>query len=1267
MRNHLRWLFLFLMGVALIGCQDDLNVNSPVNNQSSSGFGLNKSSAAIEDLTSDLTPIGSDILVAGTGTSVTGAGTISLNVPNSAIIKNVYLYWEGRHRTTGIFPDGDSQIKVNGTAIDGELVGKSNVEGKQRCFVFRADITSRGFVSNGANTLSVSEFVAPNTWDDDLDRPDGVGVLVVIEDGPLAKLEIKDGSDWAYYASNASYPHLLVTKQQTFSFEPYPIERKANLMLFIADIGVSNGTGLPHHLEISVGGSLQSYNIPFSNSDGGQWDTYVKEVTIPAGVTDVKVQLFSDAPVNVQDGSSSLDWLLAALKVPTPLGKIGDFVWEDTNKNGIQDDGEKGIQNVTVELYDCATPANLLKTTTTDANGYYSFEALQAGSYKIKFITPSGYTPTLANVDGDLKDSDLETGGFTTCIDLTAGEVDLSWDAGFYKTPPALSGIGDKVWKDLDGDGIQEDGEPGFEGVKVELYTCAGVLVDTKYTNTEGNYLFSDLTPGSYFLQFYTPDGWAITVQDAVGSTAETDSDIFPENGKTVCTDLSAGEVDLRWDAGYVQLEQKSKLGDFVWNDVNMNGIQDNGELGIPEIKVDLLDCSGNLITSTTTNAMGYYSFDNLAAGEYKVKFTLPAGYAFSPKDAGSDNAKDSDAGLDGVSDCITLAAGVEDLTWDAGMYLVLLNKIGDFVWHDKDVDGIQDANEPGIKDVVVELLSGNVVIKTTTTDDNGKYLFTDLANGNYCVRVAASNYEVGGVLYSTAQTKWYATKKNQGADDAKDSDANKNESVCTTLNNNDDLTLDFGFYKTCVSVTKLANKTTAKPGETITYTFVVENCGDITLGGGVDLFDAMLNPTAPHKIGNLTPVYPGTTKTLTKTYCVTTKDCGDLVNVVKAVGHPVDGSANVEFTASVIVKIDCPPAPAKLGDKVWFDKDNDGVQDSDESGIKDIKVELLDCSGKLVATTYTNYYGLYYFTNVTPGDYKVKFYAPTGYGFTKKDQGTNDAKDSDADQSTGITTCLTLTSGQTDLSWDAGLICLPKSKLGDKVWLDKDKDGIQDSGEPGVKSVKVQLYSSSGSLLNTTYTDYNGNYYFSNLNAGSYKIKFNLPSGHAFTKKDQGSNDEKDSDADLETGYTVTINLAAGVTDLKWDAGLVQKSSCFSPDYWKKHTKYYPSNPYDHTWKQCGSKGEDTDFFKCGTSWYKVLCSTDNDAYYKLSHQLIAAKLNMLWGAHTSGDCKNAIRDAEDLLNKYTPSYIRSLSSSHSLKVKFSNLASFLGKCNND
>jgi len=233
------------------------------------------------------------------------------------------------------------------------------------------------------------------------------------------------------------------------------------------------------------------------------------------------------------------------------------------------------------------------------------------------------------------------------------------------------------------------------------------------------------------------------------------------------------------------------------------------------------------------------------------------------------------------------------------------LNTIGDYVWHDKDVDGKQDSNEPGIPGVIIELLKNNSVISKDTTDLNGKYEFTDLENGTYEVRVASSNTSIGGSLYSNTQKKWYATKKNQGSDDAKDSDGGINEKVSVTLNCNDNPTIDFGLYFTCITVTKTADKQTAKPGDVITYTFVVENCGDIQHHGGVDVFDAMLGWTSsnPYHIDILNP---GTSTTFTKSYTVKADDCGELVNTVKADGHPVDGSATVSDQSSATVTIDC-------------------------------------------------------------------------------------------------------------------------------------------------------------------------------------------------------------------------------------------------------------------------------------------------------------------------------------------------------------------------
>jgi choice-of-anchor A domain-containing protein/uncharacterized repeat protein (TIGR01451 family)/TQXA domain-containing protein len=362
-------------------------------------------------------------------------------------------------------------------------------------------------------------------------------------------------------------------------------------------------------------------------------------------------------------------------------------------------------------------------------------------------------------------------------------------------------------------------------------------------------------------------------------------------------------------DNGFLTCQLPASLGDKVWEDTNKNGLQDNGENGAPDVTVELYSCDDNLIATTTTNAQGEYLFDNLTPGDYYVKFVLPQGYVFTNQDGGNDDEIDSDANINtGKTVCTTLTSGENDLSWDAGIYAetVCMNKIGNYVWHDKNVDGIQNQNEEGIEGVVVELLQNGQLVAVDTTDSNGYYLFENLLNGSYTVRLAASNFTGGGVLVSDAQIKWYSTKLNEGGSDELDSDGGINQPVNVTLDCNDDLSVDFGFYKTCVSVTKTADKQTAKPGDVITYTFTVENCGDVTLSGGVDFYDELINPNGDHKIKNISPVHPGEVKSFTKTYTVTDEDCGMLVNVVKAVGHPVDGSASVEDEDDATVEIDC-------------------------------------------------------------------------------------------------------------------------------------------------------------------------------------------------------------------------------------------------------------------------------------------------------------------------------------------------------------------------
>ncbi|MEJ7341215.1 SdrD B-like domain-containing protein, partial [Staphylococcus epidermidis] len=79
----------------------------------------------------------------------------------------------------------------------------------------------------------------------------------------------------------------------------------------------------------------------------------------------------------------------------TPKYSLGDYVWKDTNKDGVQDSDEKGIQGVTVTLKD--KNGNVLKTTTTDENGNYRFDNLDSGDYIVHFEKPEGLTQTTTN------------------------------------------------------------------------------------------------------------------------------------------------------------------------------------------------------------------------------------------------------------------------------------------------------------------------------------------------------------------------------------------------------------------------------------------------------------------------------------------------------------------------------------------------------------------------------------------------------------------------------------------------------------------------------------------------------------------------------------------------------------------------------------------------------------------------------------------------------------------------------------------------------
>jgi hypothetical protein len=464
----------------------------------------------------------------------------------------------------------------------------------------------------------------------------------------------------------------------------------------------------------------------------------------------------------------------AAVRAASGTATLGDHVWIDTNGNGVQDSGEPGLPGVQVKLFTHCSGNTLVGTTTSNVNGDYYFNNLAAGEYYLRVYAPPGYDFTVMNaiLDDDY-DSDIDEGGFSWCLNIDNGAAIINVDIGFVPngaptvtptpTPtPAPARLGDLVWLDTNGNGVKDIGEPGKSNVLIRLYAgcTSSTLVASKRTNVNGNYTFRNLAAGEYYLRAYAPAGYTFTLQDAILDD-DYDSDV-DEGGFSWCLNLDPGANIINVDIGLIQPGATATptnppaptatptntntpvptntptntlaptatptntpaptatptdmptdtpeptatptdtpeptatstntaeptatdtpaptatpspaggaaLGDLVWVDTDVNGVKDIGEPGKPGVQIQIFtNCEGNtLVGTTTSNVNGNYAFTNLAAGQYYLRVTAPAGFDFTIQDAILDDDYDSDIDAGGYSWCLNIDAGVEISNVDIGL-----------------------------------------------------------------------------------------------------------------------------------------------------------------------------------------------------------------------------------------------------------------------------------------------------------------------------------------------------------------------------------------------------------------------------------------------------------------------------------------------------------------------------------------------------------------------------------------------------------------------
>ena len=673
---------------------------------------------------------------------------------------------------------------------------------------------------------------------------------------------------------------------------------------------------------------------------------------------------------------------------------VGNFVWFDANKDGIQDADEVGVAGVTVTMdgqldMDPLLDAdgNLVKPVTTDANGKYVFTNLLPGSYGLTFTIPAGYSETVKKA-GD--DRAVDSDGAETWPVLKQGQDDMTVDLGLI----ADGTIGDTLFWDVDNNGgsAPSGADKPLVGVTVKLtYTTpAGVEKTlTTVTDENGKYSFKDLAPGDY----------VVTVDKASLAT------VCPE-----CTaQTHAPSGDLTASEGQeLSLTSKVTLSPGLMT----NNDQDWAFTGVANTAIvkaiaDPVEVPAGGFTPGTsvTYTLTVTNEGPSPATGVVAQDKLPSGVTFLSADGdGTYDAASGKWDLSGeviekgatrtlhitvtvdasaAGSVVTNTATIEkqDQIGDkkpdntSSVPLTAGYTIAGKLYNDADASFSSSSSEAPYAGVTVALLKkdgtpvldkdGNPV--TAVTDDQGKYSFRGLPLGEYTVSVVDPT---SGPLAGTKPTEAYTGRYKTSAD------------VTIAEATGSVIDVNFGFVKpasvgdyTWMDVNRDGVQDAdepALPGVTVTLTY--EDGSAVTDASGNPVAAVTTDANGKYSFENLLPGGYKVSFQAPAGFKATTSDAGTdraadsngaTASVTVAQGQTDD---TIDFGAV---------GTGVIGDQLFVDvnQNGGGAPDAGDRPLAGVKVTLTWTGPGGITRTYettTDADGTYKFENLLPGDYKV-------------------------------------------------------------------------------------------------------------------------------------------------------------------------------------------------------------------------------------------------------------------------------------------------------
>lgn len=815
------------------------------------------------------------------------------------------------------------------------------------------------------------------------------------------------------------------------------------------------------------------------------------EVTFQGGEPGTQLSQLVIETDKMDDGLTIGDVLFDT--APTGTGAFDAFPPTILQQNGIDNvdiDVNDGGTTLTLNFEGFDPGDRLLLSIDVDEQGFLGPNAVAEGNefegsiLTTTFRAPHFFDATGADIFIDAFDSKLAASGLDLPDDDYSPPNDTPHPvrtAGAFLAlsqeplPISLSG---SVYEDLDLDNVHDAGETGIAGVNLELLVFDGTdYVSTGQTTTTsaaGDYQFDDLEPGKYQVVETQPAGW-FSVGAAAGTVdGATRGTVLSPNVISE-VELLGGEDSIDNDFGETG---PATLSGNVYHDRDNDGHIDAGEEGIGGVTIEVQQVfdSGSAPAPivTQTAADGSWSVTGLAPGKYVVREIQPNGFLDgldTPGDAGgsAQNPGDEISG-------IMLVGNQTGMQYNFGELLPV--EIHGRVHTDLDGDCRLDAGESPIAGVTIHLLDeAGSRIATTTTDQNGEYWFTGLRPGTYGIEeIQPGGFFQGGQTVGTAGGVIAAADRITGVQ-LSSGEQGTGYNFCehppasiwgnVYADDNNNGAFDAGEQG-------IAG---------VTLSLLDEN-GDATGTTTVTAADGS------YHFENLAPGKYGIAETQPAGFFDGRDSAGSAGGVVDDAADRITmvmlapGEMGMNYNFGEL-------RPASIAGNVFADDNDNGVFDSGEQGIGGVTLALLKSGVSTGRTTTTAADGSYLFDNLDPGDYGVVETQPNGFFDGKDSAGSaGGTAQNPGDRISGAI----ITPGLAAVEYNFGE--LRPGGIHGRVHTDLDGDCELDGGESPLAGVTIHLLNDLGERIDTTTTDANGEYWFENLEPGTYGIEEEQPAG---------------------------------------------------------------------------------------------------------------------------------------------------------------------------